>query len=174
MVRDWILALLAERPLCGMELKARFETGTSGTWLVNAGQVYSTLGRLERSGLVARLEADDNRRVRYSLTTAGRVEVERWWQTPANRNRIQQSELVIKLALAIASPGAKPATVIQTQRAETMRRIEELTIEKELASPDENLSRLMILDHQLLLYEAEVRWLNHVDSVTAQARRPRG
>ena len=51
-VRQSLLALLAERDSYGFQLRQEFEGRTGGTWPVNIGQIYTTINRLQRDGLV--------------------------------------------------------------------------------------------------------------------------
>src|SRR5947207_1083293 len=51
-VRHALLALLSEGPKYGLQLREEFEAGTGEVWPLNVGQVYTTLQRLERDGLV--------------------------------------------------------------------------------------------------------------------------
>ena len=51
-VRHALLALLSEGPKYGLQLREEFEARTGEIWPLNVGQVYSTLQRLERDGLV--------------------------------------------------------------------------------------------------------------------------
>jgi DNA-binding PadR family transcriptional regulator len=68
-----VLGLLAEEPLHGYEVKNRFEAMLGGTWEVNIGQVYTTLQRLERDGLVRPVGARGDRgRLQYELSASGR------------------------------------------------------------------------------------------------------
>ena len=55
-VREGLLALLADGPRNGYQLKVDFEAATGGVWPLNFGQVYTTLDRLARDGLVSRAE----------------------------------------------------------------------------------------------------------------------
>ncbi len=55
-VRHALLALLSEGPKYGLQLREEFEARTGEVWRLNVGQVYTTLQRLERDGLV---ESDD-------------------------------------------------------------------------------------------------------------------
>src|SRR3712207_4287599 len=103
-IRLSILALLEEAPRYGYQLRAEFEARTGGTWPLNVGQVYSTLARLERDGLVAPVEsrdADAGDHVNYAITGAGRREVAGWFATPVERSTPARDELAIKLALAV-------------------------------------------------------------------------
>src|SRR5215203_4679721 len=108
-VKQGLLALLAEEPTYGARLRSEFEARTGGTWPLNVGQVYTTLGRLERDGLVEpaapKQEAPDEGRIVYRLTPKGRDAIASWWSTPVDRDSTPRDELVIKLALAVSSPG---------------------------------------------------------------------
>ena len=81
-VKQGLLALLATEPMYGARLRTEFEARTGGTWPLNVGQVYTTLARLERDGLVEAVGEDDEGRITYRLTRAGRAEVARWWLSP--------------------------------------------------------------------------------------------
>src|SRR2546422_11708212 len=84
-VRYGLLALLDEAPSHGYQLKTAFERRTGGNWALNIGQVYTTIQRLERDGLVESLDgdpaADDERRA-YRITQAGRSHLAPWVVTP--------------------------------------------------------------------------------------------
>lgn len=171
-VRNGILALLAEGPRYGAQLKAGFEARTGGTWPVNVGQVYTTLDRLERDGLVVQAEADEDGRIHYALTPEGRAEVERWWQTPVDRENTPREELVIKLAIAITSSEVDSAAVAQAQRSATMHRLQLLTRVKQSIDPAGDLAWLMVVEHQLFAAEAEIRWLDQVEASVARFGKP--
>ena len=74
-VRQALLALLEQGPMYGYQLRAEFERRTGSTWPLNVGQVYTTLTRLERDGLVAESGDDGEGHVVYRVTDAGREEV---------------------------------------------------------------------------------------------------
>ncbi|MEW1952588.1 PadR family transcriptional regulator [Terrabacter sp. NPDC080008] len=180
-VRQGLLALLAEEPMYGARLRSEFEARTGGTWPLNVGQVYTTLSRLERDGLVEPVGgADDEGRIAYRLTAAGCDEIASWWLTPVDRDSTPRDELVIKLALAVTSPGIDVHRVVQTQRTATLRHLRDLTRLKSRATddPDANdLAWLLVLENLLFAAESEVRWLDHVESTlsrmpAATLRRP--
>jgi DNA-binding PadR family transcriptional regulator len=163
-VRQGLLALLAETPRYGALLRAEFEARTGGTWPLNVGQVYSTLQRLERDGLVEPVGApDEEGRIAYRLTAAGHAAVVTWWTTPVDRAGHPRDELAIKLALAVTVPGVDVALVVQTQRTATLRVLQELTRLKRRAGEDD-LAWLLVLDHLVFAAEAEVRWLDAVEA----------
>lgn len=163
-VRLGLLALLAEGTRYGAELKAGFEQRTGGTWPVNVGQVYTTLDRLERDGLVTADAGDADGRIRYSLTATGREAVADWWRTPVDRQATPRDELVIKLAIAITSPEVDSAAVAQAQRSATMHRLQQATRLKRSIDPAADLAWLMVVEHQLFAAEAEIRWLDQVEA----------
>ncbi|WP_374969237.1 PadR family transcriptional regulator [Terrabacter sp. BE26] len=181
-VRQGLLALLAEEPMYGARLRSEFEARTGGTWPLNVGQVYTTLSRLERDGLVEPVGGpDEEGRIAYRLTAAGREESASWWLTPVDRDSTPRDELVIKLALAVTSPGVDVSRVVQTQRTATLRHLRDLTRLKSRATddPDANdLAWLLVLENLLFAAESEVRWLDHVEATlsrmpAASLRRPR-
>ena len=182
-VRQGLLALLATEPMYGARLRSEFEARTGGTWPLNVGQVYTTLARLERDGLVEALAEDDEGRVSYRLTRTGRAEVARWWLSPVDRDSTPRDELVIKLALAVTVEGVDVAAVVQTQRTATLRHLQDLTRLKQRATHshearDEggevDLAWLLVLENLIYAGEAEVRWLDHVEArLHREATRPR-
>jgi len=165
-VRQSVLALLAQGPGYGARIKHEFEARTGGSWPLNVGQVYTTLARLERDGLVAAAGGpDDEGRIAYRLTPAGRDAAGSWWSTPVERTEAARDELVIKLALAVSTPGVDPYAVLRSQRSATMGHLQALTRVK-LADPgaDPTSAERIVLEHQLFTVEAELRWLDHVES----------
>ena len=68
----------------GYQLRQEFETRTGGTWPLNIGQVYTTLNRLQRDGLVVEAGVRSDGSTVYELTDAGRAEVDRWWSRPSS------------------------------------------------------------------------------------------
>jgi DNA-binding PadR family transcriptional regulator len=164
-VRQGLLALLAQQPMYGAQLRSEFEARTGGTWPLNVGQVYSTLQRLERDGLVeAAGGPDHDGRIPYRLTDYGRRTVGRWWTTPVDRSDHPRDELVIKLALAVTVPGVDVPTVVQAQRTQTIRSLQDLTRLKQRATELDDLAWLLVLDNLVFAAEAEVRWLDHVEA----------
>lgn len=176
-VKLGLLALLAEEPKYGARLRAEFEARTGGTWPLNVGQVYTTLSRLERDGLVEAVGEDAEGRIAYRLTSTGRSEVSRWWLEPVDRDSTPRDELVIKLALAVTVEGIDVHRVVQTQRTATLKHLQDLTRLKHRATAgdtDTDLAWLLVLENLVFAAEAEVRWLDHVETRLArEAGRPR-
>jgi DNA-binding PadR family transcriptional regulator len=181
-IRQGLLALLAQEPMYGYQLRQEFELRTGGTWPLNIGQVYTTLSRLERDGLVLRADGDGPTddgadRTTYAVTDAGRAEVAHWWSTPVRRESRPRDELSIKLAMAVTVPGVDVSTVVQAQRSDTMRALQDYTRLKANA-PDHpqgsDLAWLLVLDSLIFQAEAEVRWLDHCESRLVRAGAERG
>ena len=172
-IRRGLLALLAQEPMYGAQLRSEFESRTGGTWPLNVGQVYTTLARLERDGLVEGAgEADVEGRIAYRLTEAGQTEVLRWWAAAVDRDSTPRDELVIKLALAVTVPGVDVQRVVQTQRTATLGHLQALTKLKRGTSDDagdqKELAWLLVLDNLVYAAEAEIRWLDHVETRLAR------
>ncbi|MEU0565803.1 PadR family transcriptional regulator [Nonomuraea sp. NPDC005983] len=163
-IRHGLLALLSNGPRYGYQLRVEFEASTGATWPLNIGQVYTTLSRMERDGLVEPGGADDQGRAVYTITEAGRGELERWFSTPVDQSDRPRDELAIKLAMAIAAGDADLAAVVQTQRAATMRALQDLTRAKRTAAK-EGLAQRLVLDSMIFKAEAEQRWLDHCEAV---------
>src|SRR6185369_7411674 len=97
-----LLALLSEGPKYGLRLQSEFESRTGQVWPLNVGQVYTTLQRLERDGLVETEDADAERsRKRYRITAAGERELNEWLRTPPELVPPPRDELVIEVLVAL-------------------------------------------------------------------------
>jgi DNA-binding PadR family transcriptional regulator len=161
-VREALLALLAEEPGHGYELKARFERRTAGAWPVNVGQVYTTLGRLERDGLVASDPAAADERRSYRITEAGREAVRSWYATPLAPDAMPRDDLAAKVLLAAEAPDVDLAGVLTTERAAAMGQLQGLArLRAERAGTSPALDGLIEL--YSLRVEADMRWLDAVE-----------
>ena len=163
-VKHGLLALLGRGSRYGYQLRLEFEHATAGTWPLNIGQVYTTLSRLERDGLVRALPAADGGQRPYELTETGRAELGRWFTTPISPSDRPRDELAIKLALAITTPGVDVRQVVQSQRGATMRRLQEYTRLKAGEFRPEDLAWRLVLDALVFQGEAEIRWLDHCEA----------
>src|SRR5262245_16803190 len=97
-----ILGLLAEQPLHAYAVKTRFQDLLGGSWEVNIGQVYTTLQRLERDGLVTPAEGRGDRgKMPYRLTGEGHKALEAWLAEPESEPQQLREEIYLKLLLAV-------------------------------------------------------------------------
>lgn len=164
-IRMGLLAVLAEEPMHAYEMRRRFERRTGGTWPLNMGQVSATLDSLERAGLIETVPGTDDA-VRYRLTPRGGGTIEEWWFGAVDRTAPAREEITIKIALAVTAPGVDVERIMQVQRSETVRAMQQLTRLK-AHTPDgvgerAELAWSLVLDHLLFVAEAETRWLDHV------------
>ncbi|MGI5456326.1 PadR family transcriptional regulator [Streptomyces sp. CA-249302] len=168
-IRHGLLALLEHGPRYGSRLRTEFEARTGGTWPLNIGQVYTTLGRLERDGMVVQDGEDEAGRALYVLTRAGRDELRAWFGTPVERASPPRDELAIKLALAVGAPGVDVRAVVEAQRRHVADALHEYVRQRAQAlartpeHPDE-VARLLVLEQLICHAEAEIRWLDHCEA----------
>lgn len=170
-IRHSLMALLTQGPRHGYQLRSEFEARTGGTWPLNVGQVYTTLQRLQRDGLVDTTgEPDGEGRIAYVLTDAGRQEAANWFATPVDRSTDPRDELSIKLALGVGMGGVDVAAVIQTQRAATLRQLQDYTRLKRRADEAQDLAWELVLERLIFSAESQVRWLDHVETRVSRAK----
>ncbi|MFV2121936.1 PadR family transcriptional regulator, partial [Streptomyces sp. Act-28] len=172
-IRHGLLALLEHGPRYGSQLRTEFESRTGSTWPLNVGQVYTTLGRLERDGLVAQDGEDGAGHPLYVITEAGRAELHTWFEQPVDRTSPARDELAIKLAMAVGTPDVDIRAVIQAQRHHTVKAMQDYTRLKAramsaLESGDEqrrdDIAWLLVLEQLIFRTEAEARWLDHCEA----------
>jgi DNA-binding PadR family transcriptional regulator len=159
--QEVVLALLAKEPSHGYELRARLRQalGPLGDGM-NPGQVYVTLGRLEKAGLVTcELSAglvDRPERKVYALTPDGQQRVAEWvaevgWPKP------DLAEFHLKLVAAAAAGLADPVSIVDTQRRELLRRLRDA--QRAAMSEPEGSDAALLLEGIVLRLQADLRWL---------------
>jgi DNA-binding PadR family transcriptional regulator len=160
-----LLALLSEGPKFGLRLQNEFEARTGEVWPLNVGQVYTTLQRLERDGLV---ETDDGlserSRKRYRITSRGDRELAEWLRTPTDQVPPPRDELVIKVLVALQVPGTNAHEIMQVHRRQVIETMQRYTQVKAAAAEDDTATALaLVADAELFRLEAIVRWLDAAD-----------
>ncbi|MBN9154256.1 MAG: PadR family transcriptional regulator [Microbacterium sp.] len=167
-VKQSLLAILDQGPCYGYQLRTEFDRRTGSTWPLNVGQIYNTLDRLERDGLVTKGDADAQGHIYFEITDAGRAAVRTWLASPVQRAAGTRDELTIKLIVAMTLPGVDAAKVLEDQRSASAARLQALREQSPDAAPDpEDLARSLVGDALRFAAEAEVRWLDHVRGVLA-------
>ncbi|GAA0483483.1 PadR family transcriptional regulator [Streptomyces stramineus] len=152
-----LLALLESGPSHGYDLKRAFDERFGHDRPLHYGQVYSTMSRLLKNGLV---EVDGIEhgggpdRKRYAITDAGITDVEQWLGQPEKPEPYLQSTLYTKVVVALLT-GRDAADLLDGQRAEHLRLMRELTRRKSTG----DLADQLICDHALFHLEADLRWL---------------
>jgi DNA-binding PadR family transcriptional regulator len=160
-MQEVVLAMLAKEPSHGYELRARLRDalGPVGE-AMNAGQIYVTLGRLERAGLVSCEREpglpDRPDRKMYAVTAEGQQRLAGWltdvsWPGPA------PAEFHLKLVAAAAGRLADPVTIVDAQRRELLRLLRD-SQRAAMAEP-EGSSAGLLLEGVVLRLQADLHWL---------------
>src|SRR5580698_3272602 len=167
-VRHAMLALLSEGPKYGLQLREEFEARTGEVWPLNVGQVYATLQRLERDGLVeSDGTGDEGPQKGFRITAEGEQELARWLRTPPDLSSPPRDELVMKVLVAVRLPGTDVHDVIQAHRRYLVQLMQQWTRIKE-GGPAGDLNLALAVDAELFRLDSVVRWL---DAVEARLRR---
>jgi DNA-binding PadR family transcriptional regulator len=162
-VRHALLALLREGPKYGLQLRQEFEARTGEVWPLNVGQVYTTLQRLERDGMVESDDStDDGPQKAFRITPAGRDELSSWLRTPPDLSSPPRDELVMKVLIARRVPGIDVHAVVQSHRRYLVQLMQEWTRLKEY-SADRDLSFALVVDAELFRLDSLIRWLDAAD-----------
>jgi DNA-binding PadR family transcriptional regulator len=170
-VRHALLALLSDGPKYGLQLREEFEANTGQVWPLNVGQVYTTLQRLERDGMVTALadtaELDPGPQKAYRITEAGTAELAHWLRVPPDLSTPPRDDLVMKVLIAVRVPDTDVSEIIQAHRRYLIQLMQEWTRLKE----DDNgndVAFSLVVDSELFRLDSVVRWL---DAAEARLRR---
>lgn len=169
-VREALLALLAHSPRHGYELKTEFESVTGHVWQLNVGQVYTTLDRLERDGLVRPLSespsvgdpstAAPTAKRAYEITHDGRAELSRWYSETDADEAPPRDEALLKVLLASARSAAEGLAVVTKQRKRGLDQLRRLRV---LPAADD-LSANIVRDARSARIEGELAWLDRCEA----------
>ncbi|HEY6040842.1 MAG TPA: helix-turn-helix transcriptional regulator [Anaerolineae bacterium] len=163
-VRHAVLGLLAQRPRHGYELRTAFQAvgGGEENWDVKPAQIYSTLTRLEQSGLVVEegveQDAGPEKRI-YAITNAGRQVLEEWFASGITEDH-QRDEFFVKLMLGLALDSTDPYALINTQRDQLYKQLHGITEQRSRADPRKEMAKILLLDKVVMHLEADLRWLD--------------
>jgi DNA-binding PadR family transcriptional regulator len=159
-VREGLLALLDEAPRYGYQLKTAFEAATGGVWALNVGQVYTTLDRLQRDGLV---DVDTSGEQKcYSLTAGGREALGEWWRAAPVDDPPPRDELQLKVLLAIDHGPEHALAVITRQRTALTRLLQQHR--RSQRGGGAPLAEALVADALAVRAEADLRWLDLCES----------
>jgi DNA-binding PadR family transcriptional regulator len=160
-----VLGLLIEQPLHGYEVKNRFEAMLGGTWDVNIGQIYTTLQRLERDGLVRPVGRRGERgKQSYELSPEGRKALLRWLAEPDSGPQSLHEDIYVKLLLATRIANGDLTQLLARQKRAYLQRLRDLNRLEERARHDGRLDLARLLRGALLHTEADLKWMDELTS----------
>lgn len=163
-VKHSLLALLSTGPMYGQQLKDEFEQRTGELWPLNVGQVYTSLNRLERDGLVEPTgtdDGDDHRRP-YAITAGGQIELDLWLKSSEPSTVPPRDDIVMKIMIAASIDPDSCVDTVQSHRRQLLETMRGFASMK--SDPDASTATLMMCDAELFRLEAAVRWLDSVDA----------
>src|SRR5215510_16474506 len=166
-VRNAILGLLAQKPRHGYELHAAFSAVVGGTtWDVKPAQIYTTLERLQESGLVQTKSdlgegKEPDRRI-YAITRDGRDALKDWFDDGVPTEH-QRDEFYVKLMIGLVSGEADPARIIQTQRARLYQELHDATAQRDSYDVQIEMAQILLTDKAIMHLEADLRWLDMIE-----------
>jgi DNA-binding PadR family transcriptional regulator len=160
-LRFGILGLLADEPLHGYQVRQRFEDLLGGTWEVNIGQVYQTLQRLERDGLVeATGDRGDRGKQAYRLTDVGDTAYRDWLGDPEQQPLLLRDEVYVKLALLSRHADGGLERLLNAQRRVYLQRLRDLADQERTARSRGRLEVALLFKGAQLHTEADLKWLD--------------
>jgi DNA-binding PadR family transcriptional regulator len=168
-VRHALLALLSEGSKYGLQLREEFEARTGEVWPLNVGQVYTTLQRLERDGMVVSDDTEpEGPQKSFMITTNGERELDAWLRTPPDLSSPPRDELVMKVLVALRVPGVDVHEVLQVHRRYLVGLMQQWTRLKEYEA-EFDLGLALAVDAELFRLDSVVRWLDAADARISRA-----
>jgi len=160
-----VLGLLKAEPLHGYEVKNRFEAMLGGTWDVNIGQIYTTLQRLERDGLIRPLGGrGDRRKLLYELSPEGQKALDEWLAQPDAGPQQLHEEIYVKLLLATRIANGDLKGMLARQKRAYLQRLRDLNRLEERARRDGRIDLARLVRGALLHTEADLKWMDELSS----------
>ena len=162
-----VVGVVERRPELRVEARQDFEARRARCGR-STGQVYTTLQRLERDGLIESDDGEvDGAQRRFQLTDPGRDELARWLRTPPDLSAPPREDLVIKVMVALGLADVDARGVLQVHRRHLVEVMREYGRVKDAAPDDVNLA--MVADAEVFRLDSQVRWLDSVESRIAES-----
>jgi len=160
-----VLGLLKAEPLHGYEVKNRFEAMLGGTWDVNIGQIYTTIQRLERDGLVRPVGARGDRgKQTYELSPSGQKALDQWLAEPDSGPQQLHEEIYVKLLLATRIANGDLKGMLARQKRAYLQRLRDLNRLEDGARRDGRIDLARLVRGALLHTEADLKWMDELSS----------
>lgn len=162
-----LLGLLDVAPRHGYDIKREYDQRFSGLRPLRFSQIYSTLARLDRDGLVTLVEESSEQgpdRKQYAITESGVGDLESWFDTPLPPDEPPQGELFLKVTLALLS-GRDAAQLITAQRAVHMDHMRQLRSDKRSATSEAD---RVLADYAIFHLDADIKWMEHTEKRLAR------
>jgi DNA-binding PadR family transcriptional regulator len=174
-VKHGILGLLAIQPRYGYELRAAFLAVVGGeqNWDLKPAQIYSTLARLEKAGWVKAQGGGRNRNPEkrvFRITARGRAELERWFEVNEPPDH-QRDATYLKMVLSLATGLVDSRKILSRERAMLYRELHKATARRSEVDPQRELALILLLDKTVMQLEADLRWLDMLESRLDEIRR---
>jgi DNA-binding PadR family transcriptional regulator len=174
-IKHALLGLLADRPLHGYELKAAYETELVPATQLNYGQVYATLDRMGREGLVAHELVSQTERPDkkvYALTAEGRRELRDWLRTPSRLDLDLRNETYLKLTVARRLKDSNHLEILAVEMRSCFERLHEVTQARARADKEgASVQTILLLDLAVLRLEAFMKWLERCEEVLKKEKK---
>ncbi len=168
-IKHALLALLAEEPTHGYELKKRFDDALGALWPLQQAQIYNNLRLMVKANLI---EVDEHvvqegvpDRKEYRLTTEGRAELDRWTRSPVRSQRKLKDDFYLKLSTLI-NVLDRPDIVtdlLWQQRESHLQQLRELEHALTDAERRDDMVTAALLEGAILHAEADLNWLDRVE-----------
>ena len=175
-IKQAILGLLSNGPVHGYDLKSAFEEQLVPDGNLNFGQVYTTLDRMKRDGLVGQRvvsQAERPDKKVYALTDAGRRELKQWLSTPSALDLDLRNETFLKLMVARSVSCTHPVEVLAVERRACLIRLHEMTQARAQGEREGvPIQTMLLLELALLRLEAFAKWLDRCEQVLTQEQSP--
>ena len=162
-MRELFLTLLTSGSAYGYELRQTLDHAFGDLLpTLNGGQIYTTLARLERDGLiVGRDVVGDTRGKRvYTLTDAGRAVLSEWIETPIPGTRLRD-EFFMKLVLVAGAGLAEPRKLLDVQRREYLQSLRDL--DGLLQTRAKSAIAELLVEGAILHVKADLEWLDMIE-----------
>jgi DNA-binding PadR family transcriptional regulator len=158
-VRRGLLAILDQDACYGYQLRAEYARRTGAA--LNVGQIYTTLERLERDGLVEKRGTDERGHTYWGITAAGRDQTRRWFAEAEDAGG--RDERAFKVALAATLPGVDAAGLVAAERRAAQERLD--AIEQDDVAGD--VAAAILREAERSRVTAEIAWLDAVAPLVA-------